>query len=87
MLPLEQLLQVPYGYLDLPLWRRAHCSIVFVLHDIQAILTLLLLLLLLPQQWLAARSVTSFDGSEQPCLPCRSCLGYQITLTGSISCH
>jgi len=65
MLPLEQPLQAPYGYLDLPLCRSPHCSIVFVLQDGQALILrlLLLLLLLLLQQWLAARSVTIFGDS------------------------
>jgi hypothetical protein len=55
MLPLEQPLQVPCGYLDLPLWRNAHSSIVFVLQDSQALILplLLVLLLLLLLQWLA----------------------------------
>jgi len=59
MLPLQQPLQVPCGYLDLPPWHNAHCSIVFVLQDSQAlILPLLSVLLLLQlqlqlQQWLA----------------------------------
>jgi len=39
--------------LRLPL--EQHCSIVFVLQDSQVLILPLLLLLLLPQQWLAVR--------------------------------